>query len=220
MTQTSIAQLSRSRYTSKAFDPTRRIPDAAIAEIEILLRNAPSSVNSQPWHFFIAGTEEGKARVAQAAQGAFAYNEAKILKASHVVVFAVRQDIDEAHLAAILAQEEKDGRFATAEAKAGQQKSRGFYANYHRSEAKDARQWMEKQVYLALGTLLLGAAALDIDACPMEGIDTAALDTALDLPAQGLASLVAVALGYHGEDDFNAKLPKSRLPAERVITRL
>ena len=58
------------------------------------------------------------------------------------------------------------------------------------------RHWTEKQAYLALGTLLLGAAAKGIDATPMEGIDRQALDEELGLAAQGLSSVVAVALGY------------------------
>ena len=61
---------------------------------------------------------------------------------------------------------------------------------------------------------------LDIDACPMEGIDAQAINVALDLPQQGLRCIVLVALGYHGADDFNASLPKSRLPETAVFTEL
>ena len=50
------------------------------------------------------------------------------------------------------------------------------------------------------------------------GLD--ALDEELRLDAQGLTSVVAVALGYRSDSDFNAALPKSRLPAERVFTHL
>ena len=69
-------------------------------------------------------------------------------------------------------------------------------------------------------TLLLGAAALDVNACPIEGFDQAVLDEELGLRAKGYTSAVLVALGYGGADDFNAALPKSRLPLEQVITRL
>ncbi|MGL4409959.1 MAG: NAD(P)H nitroreductase, partial [Zoogloea sp.] len=61
---------------------------------------------------------------------------------------------------------------------------------------------------------------LDIDATPIEGFDAALLDAELGLAEQGLKSVVLVALGYRSEDDFNAKLPKSRLPAAAVITEL
>lgn len=54
----------------------------------------------------------------------------------------------------------------------------------------------------------------------MEGIDRQALDAELGLAAQGLNCVVAVALGYRSDSDFNAALPKSRLPAERVFTHL
>lgn len=215
-----IARIATTRHTTKAFDPARKIPAETFAQLETLLRFAPSSVNSQPWHFVIADNEAGKSRIAKAAQGGYAYNEAKIRNASHLVVFCIRQELDDQHLQAILDQEDADGRFASPEAKAGQHKSRSFYADLHRHQLKDARSWMEKQLYLAFGTLLLGAATLDIDTCPMEGFDVAILDEELGLSARGLTSVVIAALGYHGDDDFNAKLPKSRLPADVLITRI
>ena len=73
---------------------------------------------------------------------------------------------------------------------------------------------------LALGTLLPGAATLGIDACPMEGFDQNVLDEELGLRARGFTSSVIVSLGYSSAEDFNAKLPKSRLPLETVLTRL
>lgn len=216
----SLTEIVTTRYTTKAFDPERKIPAASFAQLETLLRYAPSSVNSQPWHFVVASSEEGKARIARATQGGYAYNEPKIRNASHVVVFCVRQALDDGHLAAILEQEDKDGRFASPEAKAGQHKSRSYYVGLHANEYKDARLWMEKQLYLAFGTLLLGAAALEIDACPMEGFDAGILDQELGLGARGLSSVVIASLGYRSAEDFNAKLPKSRLPAETLITHL
>lgn len=215
-----LARIATTRHSTKAFDPARKIPAEIFAQLETLIRFAPSSVNSQPWHFVIASTDEGRARIAKATQGGYAYNEAKIRNASHVIVFCVRQALDDAHLSAILEQEDRDGRFATPEAKAGQHKSRSFYADLHRNDYKDVQTWMEKQLYLAFGTLLLGAAALEIDACPMEGFDVKILDEELGLRSKGLTSAVIASLGYHSDEDFNARLPKSRLLAETVITHL
>ncbi|MQY50821.1 oxygen-insensitive NAD(P)H nitroreductase [Rhodocyclus gracilis] len=215
-----IARIATTRHTTKAFDPKRKIPAETFAQLETLLRYAPSSVNSQPWHFVIAHTDEGKARIAKATHGSFAYNQPKIMNASHVIVFCARQALDESHLAAVLEQEDRDGRFATPEAKAGQRKSRRYYADLHRFDSKDVQPWMEKQLYLAFGTLLFAAAALEIDACPMEGFDARALDEELGLRADGLTSVVIASLGYRSGDDFNAALPKSRLPADAIITHL
>lgn len=215
-----IAHIAQSRYTTKAFDPEKKIPEPLVEQLRTLLRNCPSSVNSQPWHFVVAATPEAKARIAKATQGSFAYNEPKVRNASHVIVLCGRTRLDDAHLDAVLAQENRDGRFATPDNMAIQNKSRRFYVGLHRDELKDESTWIERQVYLALGALLLGAGALNIDACPMEGFDVAALDAELGLAEKGLTGLVLVALGYRGADDFNAKLPKSRLPQETVFTDL
>ncbi|RZT41774.1 oxygen-insensitive NAD(P)H nitroreductase [Cupriavidus agavae] len=209
-----------SRYTTKAYEAGRSLPQEQVDALLHWLRNSPSSVNSQPWHFVVAGTPEGRARMAQATTGKFAYNTPKVTDASHVIALCIRADLDEAHLQAVLAQEQQDGRFKDDAARAGQDKTRRSYVDLHRYELRDVPQWMEKQVYLALGGLLLGAATLGIDATPMEGFDAAALDQALGLRERGLTSVVLVALGYRGENDFNAGLPKSRLPAEAVFTHI
>ena len=215
-----IEEIVKTRYTSKVFDPARKIAPELIEKIETILRYSPSSTNAQPWHFFIVGSEEGKARLLKAATGRYAFNGEKIKDCSHAVVMCHRATIDEAHLQDVLAQEEKDGRFADEKAKEGQHQGRSYFVNRHRFELRDAQHWMDKQVYLALGFLLLGAATLGIDACPIEGFDQVALDEELGLRAKNLNSSVIVALGYHSDADFNATTPKSRLPFGTIITRL
>ncbi|MDI9278607.1 oxygen-insensitive NAD(P)H nitroreductase [Pantoea sp. EABMAA-21] len=206
------------RHTVKAFASGKSLPQEEIETLLNVLRNSPSSVNSQPWHFVIASTPEGREQIAQSTTGAFVYNGPKVLNASHVIALCMRTDLDDAHLQNVLAQEEQDGRFAKPEGKAGQDKSRRGYVDMHRYEQRDIPQWMEKQVYLALGGLLLGAAMLGIDATPMEGFDQRALDQALGLREKGFTSVVLVSLGYRSEEDFNAALPKSRLPREEIFT--
>lgn len=218
MERIDIARIATTRHTCKAFDPAKKISDADIAALRTVLRHAPSSVNSQPWHFVIAASEAGKAQLAEALQGGYAYNAPKVLACSHAVVLCARTDLDDAHVAAILAREDQDGRFPSPEAKANQNNSRSFYVGMHRNELKDIGLWTQKQVYIALGTLLQGAAALGIDACPMEGFDQAKLDAVLGLRERGLTAVVIAALGYRSDADFNARLPKSRLPEADLFT--
>ncbi|HBZ16560.1 MAG TPA: oxygen-insensitive NAD(P)H nitroreductase [Pantoea sp.] len=206
------------RHTVKAFEGGKSLPQDEIETLLNVLRNSPSSVNSQPWHFVVASTAASREQMAKSTDGAFVYNSPKVLNASHVIALCMRTDLDEAHLQHVLAQEEADGRFAKPEGKAGQDKSRRSYVDMHRYEQRDVPQWMEKQVYLALGGLLLGAAMLGIDATPMEGFDPRALDQALGLREKGFTSVVLVSLGYRSDADFNAALPKSRLPREEIFT--
>lgn len=215
-----ITKLITSRYTTKAYDRSRRIDAALIDQLKVLLRYAPTSTNSQPGHFVIAASDEAKTKVAHATTGPYAGNEQKVLKASHVVVLCRQAELDDAHLQRVLEQEERDGRFKNAEAKEMQVRGRGYYVNMHRNELHDTDHWMEKQVYIALGALLLGAAMLEIDATPIEGFDRAVMDEELGLNARGLKSVVIAALGYRSADDFNAALPKSRLPEADIFTLL
>ena len=189
-----ILAAAKKRYTAKAYDPARRVPEETMQQIYEVLRNSPSSVNSQPWHFIVAGTPEAKARLAKGVQGPYSYNEAKILNASHVILFCTRVDAEGGHLDRLLEQEQRDGRFKDDAARAGQAKGRLGYVNLHRYTLKDTT--------------------------PMEGLDPAALDAELGLHEQGLSSLVLLAFGYHADSDFNAALPKSRLAREQVFTFL
>jgi nitroreductase / dihydropteridine reductase len=213
-----LSDAVHARHTVKAFEADRSLPDTAIDGLLTMLHNSPSSVNTQPWHHVVASTPEGRARIAKAATGAYAYNEPKVLNASHVIVLCMRVDMTDAHLNTILEQEDRDGRFKIEGAKQAQKNSRSSYVDMHRYELRDVPQWMEKQVYLALGGLLLGAAVLGIDATPMEGFDTRTLDLELGLRERGYTSVVMASFGYRSEQDFNAGLPKSRLPRDQIFT--
>lgn len=215
-----LTEIALSRYATKKFDPTKRLSDEQFAQIKSLLRLSPSSVNSQPWHFVIADSDEGKSQLAKAAEGPYAANHPKIMDASHVVLFCAKTEISDDYLQKVTDQEDKDGRFADSDAKAMALKVRGFYADLHRVERDDAPCWLKNQVYLNIGNLLLGAGAMGIDAVPIEGVDLDVLNAQFDLPAKGLTAVAVVALGYHEASDFNAKLPKSRLPEEEIFTFL
>ncbi|WP_336995466.1 oxygen-insensitive NAD(P)H nitroreductase [Leclercia sp. UBA7405] len=213
-----IISVALKRHSTKAFDPSKTLTDEQVEKVKTLLQYSPSSTNSQPWHFIVARTPEGKARVAKSAAGGFVFNERKMLDASLVVVFCAKTAMDDAWLERVVNQEEADGRFATPEAKAANHKGRTFFADMHRKDLKDDNHWMEKQVYLNVGNFLLGVAALGLDAVPIEGFDAAVLDEEFGLKAQGFTSIVVVPVGYHSVEDFNASLPKSRLPLSTIVT--
>ncbi len=122
------------------------------------------------------------------------FNEQKILNASHVLVLCTKESIDEAYLNLLLENEERDGRFANEEIKQGQRNGRNHFVNLHQTKLKDTSHWMEKQVYLNLGALLLGASTLGIDAVPIEGFDPQILDDEFALINKGFKSSVIVSL--------------------------
>lgn len=207
-------QVAQTRYTTKHYDPNKRISDDDIAKLLEVLRLSPSSVNSQPWEFFVAGTDEAKAKLIPATMEA---NRDRIRQSSHVVVCAVREDIDDAFLNELLEKEEQDGRYPNDQTKAQQDTGRRFFVNMHRVSPSELMAWESRQAYIAMGFLLYGAASMGIDSTPLEGMEFAKLDEVLGLRQKGLRSVYAVCLGYRVAGDSNAMRPKSRLAFDRVI---
>lgn len=215
-----LLQVSKNRYTTKAYDPSKKIDSSQFERLLEILRLTPSSINIQPWHFFIADHADAKQRIAKSLVGKYAYNAPKVLDSSHTILFCTKADITELHLDQLLTQDELSGRFKDEVAKQGQKDSRTGYVNYYRDEKGDIQRWAENQTFIALGQLLLAAGIEKIDATPIGGFDEAIIREELDLDQQGLIPSVILTLGYRSDTDFNAKLPKSRLNKEIIFTQL
>ncbi|MGB3464494.1 MAG: oxygen-insensitive NAD(P)H nitroreductase [Cyclobacteriaceae bacterium] len=215
-----LKKILNERYSTKEFDPDKKISEKDFEQLKSCLQMSPSSLNLQPWHFVVATTDEGKQRIAKGTDGEHEYNKSKVLNASHVVLYSTRLDADDDYIKMLLEQEDRDGRYKDEEKKENMHNGRKQYCEIHRTDMKDMSFWLDKQVYLNMGMLLLGAAALGIDACPMEGVNREVVDEEFGLREKGYSTIGLVALGYHKPSDFNAELPKSRLPESKIITFL
>lgn len=185
-------ELMRTRYTTKAYDATARLDEAQIDELLEILRLSPSSINSQPWAFRLVSSPEEKELLAQHA----AFNDEKIRKASHLIVLCVYKDA---------------ATFATERLPHMDERVTAYYKTALEPHGEQViTSWLERQVYIALGTLLTAAASMGIDSTPMEGIDPKAYTEILGLDKY--RALVAVALGKRSADDPNdpSRTPKSR----------
>lgn len=215
-----IKDALNNRYTVKSFDPSKKVSEEDFSKIKDILRWSPSSTNLQPWHFIVAENQAGLKRIAKGASGFYEFNAPKVLNASHAVVFCAKTSSDQAYLKKVLNKEDADGRFPEEDFKLQMDGGRRMFLNIHRFDWKDEIQWNIHQVYLNLGAVLLGAATLGIDACPMEGFDFPILNKEFGLVEKGLTAVAVVAFGYRKKDDFNTpeNLPKSRLSEEDIIT--
>jgi len=207
------------RYSTKAFDPSKKISTEDFEQIKEILQFSPSSTNIQPWKFVIADDDAGKARIAKGTEGGFHFNTPKVTDASHVVVFCTRIHADDEFLQAVLEKEDQDGRYAEPEFKTQMHQVRQLFLDIHRYDMKDEAHWLAKQVYLNMGAVLLGAGMLGIDTVPMEGLNLQALDEEFDLRSQGYSAVAVISFGYRSEDDFNADIPKSRLSEDVIFTK-
>jgi len=79
------------------------------------------------------------------------------------------------------------------------------------------KDWNRRQAYIVLGTLLAAAAELRIDACPMEGFQSAVFDEMLGLGELGLTAAVILPVGYRSEEDETRNYAKVRLPLDEFV---
>ncbi|NDV45097.1 nitroreductase family protein [Flagellimonas sediminis] len=192
-------QLAEQRYTTKKYDPTKKIPEDRIQDLKEILRLSPSSINSQPWQFIFVSDEALKRKLAEQSF----FNDQKVKDASHLVVFTVINDLKKF--------EEQIERHL-------QPGSVGYYKQFLKPLDEDVIQsWLSHQVYLSLGFFLGACASMGIDSTPMEGIEKEGYDSVLQL--DGYTSLFAVAIGYRDSEDPNqpALKQKSRLDLDAVV---
>lgn len=198
------------RYATKQFDASKQIPADQWAALEQTLVLTPSSFGLQPWRFVTVSDPATRARLREHSWG-----QAQVTDASHLVVFAARTECSAADIAHYVDRvAEVRGQPAAALA-AFRQMLEGAILNEDRKSQLFG--WAARQAYIAMGQLMTAAALLGIDTCPMEGLEPAKFDELLELRKEGFATLATVALGYRGEGDKYATLPKVRYPKAEVV---
>lgn len=191
--------LAQSRYSTKKYNPEEKISDEKIEQLKEILRLSPSSINSQPWKFTIVADEQTKRQLAAASM----FNEQKINEASHLVVFSAIDNLS---------------RFEEQIKEHLPEGAVAYYNSFLKNQPQaEVKNWLQHQVYIALGFFLSASASLDIDSTPMEGIQSEAYKQILGL--DDYKPLFAVALGYRNHEDANqpAVRSKSRLPLDLVL---
>jgi nitroreductase len=207
-----ISQL-KWRYATKQFDTRRKISGRDWAALEEALLLTPSSCGLQPWAFIIVRDPAVRAKLLPASWG-----QSQIVDASHLVVFASKTNLGESDLDAHLKRMGEVRGVAIEKLAEFRAMMVGSLMQGLDGPGRDA--WARNQVFIALGILLASAAALGIDACPMEGFDRAQYDAILGLSQKGLASAVVATLGYRSTADKYAAAPKVRFPKEKVFIEI
>ncbi|MCA9192523.1 MAG: NAD(P)H-dependent oxidoreductase [Planctomycetales bacterium] len=202
----------RWRYAVKKFDSHRRIPDDTWEIIEQSLVLTPSSYGLQPWRFVVVVDDEVKANLK-----AVSWNQPQPAECSHLVVMAARRNVTADYV-----DQHMDNLCRTRELPSGAMEGyrRVLVGTVEKLTPEQQLNWNSRQVYIALGQLMLTASLLGVDACPMEGIDTSQYDSILGLAQTDYATVVACALGYRHADDKQAEAAKVRFGKHALIHRI
>ncbi len=201
------------RYATKKFDSTKKIPDDTWAALEESLVLTPSSFGAQPWKFIVVKNPELRAKLVPVSWG-----QAQVAEASHLVVLAFKQNLDEAHITRYM---ERTAQVRGTTVESMEPFKKIIMGSLDGARAKGYLDvWQSRQVYIALGQLMMAAALLGLDTCPMEGIEAGKYDEILGLAGTGFTTLCACPVGYRASDDKYATTPKVRFPMSEVVVHL
>lgn len=203
-----LTEVMNWRYATKKFSNKKVSADDLCKIIETISLSA-SSAGMQTYRLFVIESPEIRKDL-----GSDSFNP-QIVDASHLLLFAAYESISQQTIDDYIQYVAKV-RAIPVEQLADFKKALGVILL--RTDEENFI-WSAKQAYIALGTGLIAAASLHIDATPMEGFNAEKLDQVLGLKAKGLKSVVLLALGYRDEEkDFLAKLKKVRIPLEEFTT--
>ena len=160
-------------FQTKQFDTTKKIDDETIHALLESLRLSPSSFGLQPWKFLVITNQAVKESLKE-----HSWNQSQVADCSHLIVHCARKNMPNEYIAEYI-QDIATTRSAPLEAlDAYKQMMQGTVAS--RTPAEIAA-WNARQVYITQGFLMLSAAMLGIDSCPMEGFSAAKYDEILKL---------------------------------------
>ncbi len=205
-----VLQQLKWRYATKKFDPSKKIPDDIWKVLEQSLVLAPSSFGLQPWKFFVVRNPEIRQALLPHSWG-----QKQVVDASHLVVFAIKKDIDDADVDRYVRRMAEVQGVPVENLEKFAQVVKGFLNNP--PYPLDKNEWSARQVYIALAQFMTTAAMLGVDTCPMEGFVPDQYNQVLGLTAQGYSAVVVCPAGYRASDDPQAQRPKVRYKTEDVV---
>lgn len=210
MNQKEILNMLDWRYAVKKFDATKKVSDSDWKVLEESLVKSPSSYGLQPWKFLIVQDPHIREQLKPVS-----CNQSQVTDCSHYVVMLYKKKMDVAFIDKYI-QRIAQVRGVTLESLQGFKN--GMMGDLIKGpRAETIQWWAQRQVYIAMGFLMETAALLNIDTCPMEGLDPVAYDKILNLESSEWSTLATVAVGYRHESDPGITRAKVRFENKDLI---
>lgn len=194
----------------------KKIPDEDLNIILDAAWRSPSSVGLEGWRFVVLENEDVKAELKEFSWGA----QYQLETASHFILLIAEKNArydGPSMRESLVRRGIKDGEGMISRLKT--------YEDFQKRDMDMADNpralfdWTAKQTYIALGNMMISAALLGIDSCPIEGFEYAKVDEILakhniiDPEKEGIASMMS--LGYRLRDPRH---PQNRKNRDEVIS--
>ena len=200
------------RYAVKKFDDKASLTEQQILEVKKVFNLSASSYGLQPYKMIVVQNPELKEKLVPASFG-----QQQISQSAAILVFAVRTDFGMDYIDQFFKDMSTKRQIPLENLEGYKNFMKGSFANKSEDEISS---WATKQVYLIMGHMLASLAALQIDTCPMEGLDPQAYDKILDLDAKQLKTIIAMPIGVRAPDDASATALKVRKDLSDIIIDL
>ena len=171
-----------------------------------------SSCGIQPYRLIVVTNPEVRQKLAE---GSF---NTQIKNSSHLLVFAAFNKITSEYIAEYVAMMEEQRNL---EIGALNDYKDILISHFSTQNPEQNTIWSSKQAYIGLGTALIAAAELKVDATPMEGFDPELFNDVLGLSEKNLHASVILSLGYRdAANDYLASMSKVRLPFNQFSSKV
>lgn len=214
MENSKILEAAIWRYAVKTFDTERKIPDEDFKILLNIARYSPSSFGLEPWKIIIVQDERIRSKITEHASGA----QLQLASASHFVIFTVTTDLEpNSEYFKHISQDIK--KMSDEAYSVSISKVTAFQNDKH--DLTDLRKridWAGKQAYIALANMILAAAIMGIDSCPIEGFIPSGVEDILikDGFLESAKEHIAV-MGAFGYRHAAPVHPKTRRQLDEVV---
>jgi nitroreductase len=199
------------RYAVKKYSE-ELVSEEKIDQIIEAINLTASSCGIQPYRLFIITNSDIRQKL-----GEESFNS-QIYASSHLLVFAGFNKITDDYVRNYVEMTERQRNLE----KGVLNDLKNTLISYFSMQTPEQNAvWSSKQAYIGLGTALIAAAELKVDATPMEGFNPKLFDDVLGLSEKGLHASVIMSLGYRDtENDYLASVSKARLPINEFSIKI
>lgn len=200
------------RYAAKNMNG-QSVPSTKVDAILEAIRLSASSTGIQPYEIVVISDPVLKGKIHE-----LACPQPQVVEGSHLLVFTAQLSVTAEHIDAYIEHMAQVRQVPLESLKGFSESLKGGLLTM---SASDIKNWTARQAYIALGFGLVAAAIEEVDSCPIEGFNPAAMNELLGLNEKNLTSVVLLSLGYRdAEKDFLAKAQKVRKERTELFVEL
>jgi len=197
------------RYATKVFNADKKISQTDRDSIIESFRLSPSSFGLQPWKLVLVQDQNLKDALVEHSWG-----QKQISDCSDLFVLCRKDNFSDTNIEEFISDIAQTRWITTDDLKWYEDMMKWFMSQMDESQKNT---WIDKQIYIALGTMMTVCADIEVDACPIEWFDPAKYDEILWLNEKWISSVVVLPVWYRDSSDSYIDLKKVRFSKEEIL---